>query len=148
MEKAKSYLNTEMQLKPEHADILISMGSMLLAIKDLDNAVHCLLRAVDIDSSNPDAYYYLGLVSALKGQLEDSAEFFGHALDINPEHISALKDSAVISLVTGRLDNANDRIKKALNLDSSDSRLKTINRRIRTASTIERIRSALGRFKR
>jgi len=145
--KARSYLLSELRSAPEDADILASMGSMFLAIGDLDYATQCLMRAVDIDCANAKAYYYLGLVSATKGQFEDAAEFFAHTLDIRPKHIAALRDSALIYLTMGRLTDAAARIKKALCLADDNPQLKMLDRRIRLLQATEKIRNFLFRLK-
>ncbi|GAI29365.1 unnamed protein product, partial [marine sediment metagenome] len=145
--QARAYLASELQASPEDADTLVSMGSMFLMIDELDYATHCLLGVVDIDCANADGYYYLGLASAVKGQFEDAAEFFCHTLDIRPEHVPALRDSAVIYLAMGRLADAADRIKKALALAGDDSQLRSLNRRVSLAQTAERIVDFLCRLR-
>ncbi len=160
---AKDYLLAELRVSSVDADVLVSMGSMFLAIGDLDYATHCLLRAVDIDSANADGYYYLGLVSAIKGAFEDAVEFFAHALDIRPEDVSALRDSAAIYLAMGRLADAAERIKKARSLAVDDSfaeftlepsegledrsQLKAIESRVWLAQITEQIKDFLCRLR-
>ncbi len=156
--EGRAYLVSELKLAPEDADMLVSMGSMFLTIGDSDLSTHCLLRAVDIDCANADAYYYLGLVSATKGRFEDAAEFFDHTLDIRPKDVCALKDSAVVYLAMGRSADAAERIKKAMDLADAhtcrlpagtgdDSQLRAIYRRIRLVQAGERIADFLCRFK-
>ena len=125
---------------------MVSMGSMFLGVGDMDYAMHCLLKVIDIDCANADAYYYLGLVSAVRGRLEDAAEFFGHALDIRPNDVCALRDSALVYLGMGKLDEAVERIRKALALAAEDSQLKMLDRRIRIAQTTGRVADFLGLF--
>ncbi len=79
-QKVKIYLLSELGLGPEDADALVSMASMSLAIGDLELSTHCLLRAVDIDRANADAHYYLGVVTANRGWLEEAVEFLTQAL--------------------------------------------------------------------
>jgi tetratricopeptide (TPR) repeat protein len=122
------------------------MGSMFLGVGDMDYAMHCLLRVIDIDCANADAYYYLGLVSAIKGRFEDALEFFGHALDIRPRDVRALRDSAVVYLGMGRLAEAAERIKKALALADEDSQLRMLDRRVRVVQATERIADFLWQF--
>jgi tetratricopeptide (TPR) repeat protein len=145
--EAANYLVSELKLDPEDVDTLVSMGSMFLTIGELDYATHCMLRAVDIDCAHAEAYYYLGLISAVKGQFEEAAEFFAHTLDISPEHICALQDSAVVYLAMGRLADAAARIEKALSLADDDPQLKMLGRRVRRLQATERIRDFLCRFK-
>ena len=145
--EGRAHLVSELKLAPEDADTLVSMGSMFLTIGDSDLSTHCLLRAVDIDCANADAYYYLGLVNATKGRFEDAAEFFDHTLDIRPKDVCALKDSAIVYLAMGRSADAAERIKKAMDLAGDDSQLRAIYRRIRLVQTGERITDFLCRFK-
>ncbi|RKY21372.1 MAG: hypothetical protein DRP62_08030, partial [Planctomycetota bacterium] len=144
--QGRDYLISEAELAPEDTDALVSMGSMFLAIGDTDWAANCLLRAVDIDCANADAYYYLGLVSVVKGEAEDALEFFGHVLDSRPDHIPALRDSAIVYLAMGRLAGAAERIKKAMALDADDSQLKALERKIKLAQVIERITDFLAKY--
>ena len=96
---------------------------------DLDYATHCLLRAVDIDCNNTEAYYYLGLVSAVKGRLEDAVEFFSRTLEIRPDHVSALRDSASVCLAMGRSGQAAGRIKKVPASSGNDPRIRALDRK-------------------
>jgi len=143
--KARAYLVSEMQASPEDSDTLVSMGSMFLTIGDLDLSVDCLLRAVSLDCANANAYYYLGLVSAMNKRFEDAAEFFGHTLDIKPRDVRTLRDSAVVYLAMGRLADAAERIKRALALAGDDVQLKLLDLRVQLAQLIKRIRDFLWR---
>ena len=145
--KARAYLASELETSPEDADTLVSMGSMFLRIDELDYATHCLLRAVDIDCANADAYYYLGAVRVMKGAFGDAAEFFAHALDIRSEHIPTLRDSAFVYLAMGRLADAAKSIEKACSLAGDDAELKALCRRIHLAQARQRITDFLCRFR-
>ena len=128
--EAGDYLVCEMKLALEDAGTLVSMGSMFLEIGDLSCATHCLLRAVDTDCASAGAYYYLGVISALKEEFEDAAELFSHALDIRDDHVPTLRDSAYVCLEMGKLTEAAKRIKKARTLDPGDPQVKELDRRV------------------
>jgi tetratricopeptide (TPR) repeat protein len=123
------------------------MGSMFIEIDDLAQAMHCLMRAIEVDDTNADAYYYLGIVSALQGNCKNAAELFAHGLDIRGEHVPTLRDSASVCLAMGRLTDADARIKKARSLDAGDVQLKKIERAIALARTKQRIMGAIRRFR-
>ncbi|MHC4641800.1 MAG: tetratricopeptide repeat protein, partial [Planctomycetota bacterium] len=129
-QEASNYLALEIESAPEDADTWVSMGSMFLTMDDLDYATHCLMKAVNADCANADAYYYLGLLSTLKGWSEDALDFFTQTLEYNDKHVCALRNSALVYLAMGRLNEAAKRIKKALRLADDDSRLKTLNRKV------------------
>ena len=142
-----AYLLSELKLTLEDVGTLVSMGSMFIEIDDLTQAMHCLMRAIEIDGANADAYYYLGVVSALQGNIKNAAELFAHALDIRGEHIPTLRDLASVCLEMGRLTDAAERIKKARRLDAADVQLKKIGRTIAVARTKQRIMNTLSRFR-
>jgi tetratricopeptide (TPR) repeat protein len=160
--QAKAYLASEVKLAPENVDVLLSMASMFLAVGDTDFGINCLLRATDIEPACADAYYYLGLASIQKGRFSEAAEFFGHALDIKADHICALRASAELYLKMGKLDEAEERINKAIGCASMDStlrqssvqigspqkdaHLKAIRRKVQLARIIQRIADFLSRF--
>ena len=145
--EARDHLVSELKLGPEDADVLVSMGSMFLTIGDTDYAMHCLLKAIDTDCCNADAYYGLGLVNGRKGLLENAAEFFGHALDLKPKDVRALKDSAEVYLAMGKLANAAQRIKEARALARGDSQLRSLEKRVQLARLSKRLRDFVSRFK-
>ena len=109
---------------------MVSIGSTFLAIGDVERAAECLLGAIDVDSSNADAYYYLGIISITNKQFENAVELFGQVLDIQPKHVGALRDSALSYLSMGEFVKASERIKKALDLDGEDRQLRLLSRRI------------------
>ena len=145
-QKARAYLVSELRACPEDADTLVSMGSMFLTINEYDLSTHCLLRAAELDCANADAYHYLGLVSTSRGRLEEAAEFFTHTLDINSNHIAALRDSALVYLKMGRLVRAAERIDKARSLAGNDGELKALARRIWLSQIMQKIADLLLRF--
>jgi tetratricopeptide (TPR) repeat protein len=135
-----------MKVAGEDVNALISMGSMFLEAGDLDYATHCLLWAVDIDSANADAYYYLGVASAIKGSFKDAAEFFTHALDIKSEHVLALRDSAFVYLAMGKIDEATERIEKVYSLANDNGQIRLLRRRTHQARIREKIKVFLHRL--
>lgn len=142
-----AYLISELKLVLEDAGTLVSMGSMFIEIDDLTQAMHCLMRAIEVDGANADAYYYLGVVSALQGNVRNAAELFTRALDIHGEHVPTLRDSASVCLAMGRLADAAARIKKARRLDDGDVQLKRIDRKIAIARAKRWVVNTLSRFK-
>lgn len=146
-DKARAYLASELQLALEDSDVLVSMASLFLTIGDLDLATHCLLKAVDADFAHANAYYYLGVATAAKGELEEACDFFSHALDIDPEHLLALEDSAAVYLTMGRFTEATERIKKAKTVDGDSRQLKALGRRVWRAEKARQITDFLGRLR-
>ena len=138
--KARAYLLSELRNKADNAALLTSIGSMFLsmacqvdtqeagrartpvalACSDLDNAVHCLLKAVDIDHTRADAYFYLGVASATRDNLEDAQEFFTHALELDKAHGPALLGLARVSLSQGDSGQASEFLTRARTISPTD----------------------------
>ena len=109
---------------------------MFLLINDFEYAAHCLLKALEFDYSNADAYYYLGIASAMKEQFIEASEFFTHALDIRPNDIKVLKESALLSLITGKLSLAERMIATAMKLTDNDPDIYALNRKIKATKAV------------
>jgi Flp pilus assembly protein TadD len=118
-----------------------------MEIEDQAHAMHCLMRAIEVDGANPDAYYYLGVVSAMRGDYRNASEFLAHSLDLRSDHVPTLRDSASVYLSMDRLVDAAARIKKARSLDGNDVQLKKIDRTIALARAKRRIANTLSRFR-
>jgi tetratricopeptide (TPR) repeat protein len=112
---------------------------------DFEYGMHCMLRAVALDNASAEAYYYLGSISFAKEEYEDAAEFLGHVLDINPEHIWALRDAALVYLAMGDTTRAAEYIKKARTLAGRDSQFNWLDRRIRLHHTLRRLKNLLNK---
>jgi len=146
-QEAADYLVAEVDRAPEDANTWISMGAMFLTMDDLDYATHCLMKAMNIDCANADAYYYLGIVSSLKGWFEDALDFFTQTLEYNDKHVYALRSSALLYLNMNRLNDASKRIKETLSLEDDNLHLKILHHKVQILLAIEQIRSFLHRFK-
>ena len=107
------------------------MASMFLKIEDPDHASQCLLRAVGMDMRSVDAYYYLGVSAANKGQFADAERFFARALELNRDHIGALRDSAFTFLAAGQAPKATARIARARALLPEDCELRMLDYSVR-----------------
>ena len=146
-QEAADYLVAEIDRAPEDASTWVSMGAMFLTMDDLDYATHCLMKAVNIDCANADAYYYLGIVSSLKGWFEDALDFFTQTLEYNDKHVCALRSSALLYLNMNRLNDASERIEETLSLEKDNTYLKILQRKVQILLAIEQIRSFLHRIK-
>jgi len=137
---------TELELDVDDANTLTSMGSMFLTMGDPDYATQCLLRATGIDKHNADAYYYLGIAAANKGYYEDSARFFGRAIELNAVHPGALKDAALAYLAAGDTTRAAEQIACARAALPANSELRAIDYGIRLTRLADRLGRILRRL--
>ncbi len=137
--EARAYLLAELELEIEDADTLVSMGSMFLTLGDINHAMHCLLRATNLDVINAEAYYYLGVTAANKGDLVDAIQFFSHAINLKGDHVAALRDSAYTHLAAGLPDKAAELVRKARTLLPNDRELHMLDYSTRAMRTLNHL---------
>ena len=130
----------------DDANTLVSMASMFLAIEDPDYASQCLLRAVGLDMRSPDAYYYLGVSAANKGQFADAERFFSRALELDHNHIGALRDSAFTFLAANQASSAAARITRARALRPKDCELRMLDYSVRLILQTNRLTGLLSKL--
>lgn len=123
---AVKLLKAELEFSVDDIDVLLSMGSMLLKMKELDYAAHCFLRATDEDTSNPEPFYYLALALALRGEYADSLHFLEYCLDLDGEKLDALKLAAIANLRCNNLHQARVLIQNARKIAPEDKIAKDI----------------------
>jgi len=157
LDKAKTMLASEIKLAGDNADVLVSMASMFLIMAEkadgeerddaLDYAANCLLHALDIDSDDADAHYYLGLANVIKGRPEDAVEFFTHAMEINPHHVLAIRDSAVVYLEMNRLADAAETLERGALIVGDHPQFKDIRSKVRRSQITKQLADLFGHKK-
>jgi len=145
-DKAAVHLLAELDREIEDASTLVSMASMFLTIEDPDHASQCLLRAVGMDMRSPDAYYYLGVSAANKGQFADAERFFSRALELDRNHAGALRDSAFTFLAANQAERARERIVRARTLLPDDCELRMLDYSVRLLLLVDRMTRRLDRL--
>lgn len=78
---AKDYIHEELMYSPEDAEVLITMGDMLLAMGEVDDATDCFLKVVDEDPQNGRAFAKIAacLLARKEAEPEGAVQFFEHA---------------------------------------------------------------------
>lgn len=145
-DKVKEHLLAELNREIEDANTLISIATMFLTIDDSEHATQCLLHAVSLDMKSADAYHYLGVSAANKGQLVDAERFLDHALELNPNHVPALRDSAYTYLADNQANKATQQIARARALQPKDCELRMLDHSVRLILLLDRVGVLLRRF--
>ena len=137
-EQAHKYLISELDLDIEDADVLLSVGSMLMQLKDYDSATDCFLRIVDVDTSNHQAFYKLGMSLAIQQQFEGALQFFEHAIRLGNTTPELFANTAYLYLDSRQTDLAARTIKHALEIDPANKCFIRLSRMINNSKTVEK----------
>lgn len=79
----------------------LKSAKQLIEDEQYDQAINRLKDAVASDAGNADAWNLLGYASRKNGELDQSADAYGKALDIDPEHKDALEYQGELFLMLG-----------------------------------------------
>jgi len=140
-DRAVYYLGHELQCKLQNADALVSMASMFLKMKMIDEAGRCLLMATDLDHAHPYAHYYLGVCCTLRERYDDAAEFFLHVLDCDKDNADALVALAKVYTISGQYEKAREVIDRAKTSCADNDTLKALKNIIRNCQLNSTIKS-------
>ena len=67
---------------PENADLLLERGHRELGLREFTQAQKDLEHAVNVDPTNLDSHYHLGLALYFQGRFAEAATHFTHARDL------------------------------------------------------------------
>ena len=71
-------------------DAYIEKAISLYHTGEINKAIDALSKAMDLDSKNPDVYYWLGLCLEEKKETEKAAAYYQEALRLAPDHEAAI----------------------------------------------------------
>jgi len=70
-------------------DAYIEKAISLYHSKEINKAIDALSKAMDLDSKNPDVYYWLGLCLEEKNETEKAIAYYQETLRLAPDHEGA-----------------------------------------------------------
>ncbi len=71
-------------------DAYIEKAISLYHTGEINKAIDALSKAMDLDSKNPDVYYWLGLCLEEKKEMDNAAAYYQETLRLAPDHQAAI----------------------------------------------------------
>lgn len=112
--QAETNSRLALQLAPEVAQVHASRGLALSHSKRQAEAEMAFQRAVELDPTLFDAYYFHGRHAFSKGKLEQAAQLFEKATEVRPDDYQALALLAQVYRALGREEQRNDARRRTL----------------------------------
>lgn len=81
---------------PHHAESMHMMAAIGYDVQRYDMAEELMHMALSEDSGNADFYFTLGNIHIKQNRYEDALQSFSKATQLNPKHLGALRNIAVI----------------------------------------------------
>lgn len=95
-EEIHDLLTAELKLDCEDSQVLLSIGRMLLQIKEYNAATHCFLRVLDNDPDEGRAYFGMSAVLMHKKDLAGCLQFLEHSIALDIPELTAYTCTALI----------------------------------------------------
>ncbi len=106
-------------IKYEYRLKLIDKAILEIERKTYDTAIQDCNKAIELDSTHIDAYYYIGIVNNEKKEYNTAIDYFKKSIDLNPNHAKAWNHMGFSHEKLGQFDKAIDSYKIAVGFDST-----------------------------
>ena len=106
-------------IKYEYKQKLIDKAKLEIEKQAYDTAIQDCNKAIELDSTYIDAYYYIGITNNEKKEYNNAIEYFKKAIDLSPNHAKAWNHMGFSYEKLDQSDKAIDSYKKAVGFDST-----------------------------
>jgi tetratricopeptide (TPR) repeat protein len=106
-------------IKYEYKLKLIEKAKLEIEKRSYDTAIKDCKKAIELDSTYVDAYYYIGIANNDKKEYNNAIEYFKKAIDLNPNHAKAWNHMGFSYEKLDQFDQAIDSYKIAVGFDST-----------------------------
>ena len=137
-EAAIEHIKEEMLHNVEDADVLLSIGRMLLELDDVDLATDNFLKIVDNDPTNGEAFSMIAkcLLMRDEPEPEGAVQFFEHAINMGYEQAWVVEELTKLHLYYGEAGMAAKTLAKA---DSKSLSMRMLGVRVRWAKLYNKV---------
>ncbi len=84
LDKAMDYAQRAVYMDPSSHSFRLCLGMVYFFRKELERAIECFQKAVELNVNDADCYVFLSQALSLNGQPEKAIKLLDHAFEINP----------------------------------------------------------------
>jgi tetratricopeptide (TPR) repeat protein len=119
-ERALAQFHRAEEDEPNEANIPLAIGSIYVSQRKYDEAEKKIQRALEIDSQQGQAYIALGQLALNRGGVKQAIDSFQKAIELDPGASGADAHNRIglVHLYMGRLDEAREEFRNAIEIDS------------------------------
>ena len=123
-EEAETYLRRAFALNPQDVDSFRELAEALMPQGRYEEAIDLIAQAVALNPASPQIaglHFLMGQAAQDNGQPEVAAEYYMHALEIDPHHAEALHWLATLRAGQQRYDEMLELLQRLVAIDPSDA---------------------------
>jgi tetratricopeptide (TPR) repeat protein len=121
IDKAERAFRTAIKLRPNYAEALGNLGTILREAEKFEEAEIVLGKALDLNSNIIEANNSMGLVLSHLGRHEEALKYLDAAIALNPNYANAFNSKGLALKGLGQVDGAISAFKAGLKLDESNT---------------------------
>jgi len=106
--------------REEWPEAWAQLGLCLAAKQDIETALTCLERAVELEPKFLDARFHIGVAHGMLGRLDEAADSYRTVLESAPGHVKAAVNLAGLLMHRGELDEAERRLVDATRVQTPE----------------------------
>ena len=118
-ESAGDHFKEAVRLRPQGITQNVNYARWLIGQNEIEEASKYILRAGKIDPADPDYLVCVARVQGLKGRHNAAVTIFNHVLSRKPRSFEAEMYLANSLLALGRIDEAEDHLRRAIKINPS-----------------------------
>lgn len=84
--EAELFFSKALEIDSDHPDTLFNLGKLLFNLERTDESIALIERFHNIESSNTEAMYILGMCFQKKNDSENAQSYWEKVLDVDPDH--------------------------------------------------------------
>ena len=123
-EEAETHLHRALALNPQDVDTFRKLAELLMPQGHYEEAIDVLAQAAALDPDSQQAaelHVLMGQAAQENGQPEAAAEYYMHAIEIDPHHAAALHWLATLRSEQQRYDEMLELLQRLIDIDPSDA---------------------------
>lgn len=117
---AIDFLNEELTKDSENSLLYSELGRVYMALNDLEEAKKSFDKAISIDSTSSQNYYYKAIISSMEEKPDETLSYIDKVLEMDGESDDLLNIKGLALFSKGKYSDASSSFKKATKLNSKE----------------------------
>lgn len=117
----ESLWNDTLKHNPSSWMAYINLGSIYLKRQQIDKAIACFQKAIELHPQHAEASYNLGIALVSKGEIDNAISLFEEALRLNPNYSEAYNNLGSVWYLKKDFDKSISCFQKSLRINPSNA---------------------------
>ncbi|HEX4799494.1 MAG TPA: tetratricopeptide repeat protein [Candidatus Paceibacterota bacterium] len=140
-EKARSYINDAIALKPDFTEAYYLLTQLEISKGDIEKAIDSAKATIALDPQNPVRYYQLGVLESARNDVDATISAFETAVTLDPQYANARYLLALAYDIKGRSQDALTQLQKVYELNPDNTEVANLIEILTTQGSLANLRT-------